>query len=477
MKCPSIFTLTTTLAFLSLVLFIKIDVKAGIQLVQRRFQSLYNIISPSGHGLPAVTDTMIKPGTTSRLTDQKVTISNGNEGIEFSPLSSVTNGALIQPIDRSTNKGISTSFFLNDISSWSFYTNNTQRLVIDGNGIISTGASLLINNAIPDGNSALRVNGVGRFDTAINLQAISDTSSFISLNRSLKYAALDPDDGISPYSTIPNTWANGKHIPVFRLRHPNTISTQPNLNTSIQRDFMIFPYQYGTAIEYNGVVECWVGEWSIHKGLHYSDAEGNGNGWGGVLWVGDDGDEGGIRATARKNLQAGGNSLYYGELSVENFSGKAHGDFRLRLPSDQNEFQFVYGGRGSNNVIAKLSNNGFLLPKVASVITLQTPEKAQIVFDNTDSLFKGYDGSQWVPLNDNAVKTGSSTRSGDGAKLVFKISHGLNAIPSYFSAIATNVDAANIAFVNADAAYLYINYKTPPVAGIDNLSFNWEVKK
>jgi hypothetical protein len=64
-----------------------------------------------------------------------------------------------------------------------------------------------------------------------------------------------------------------------------------------------------------------------------------------VGWVvGDDNDVGGVRATARNNLSQGGN-LQYGELSVERFDTSPLGDFRFRLPSTNNEFQFVYGGR------------------------------------------------------------------------------------------------------------------------------------
>ena len=249
-------------------------------------------------------------------------------------------------------------------------------------------------------------------------------------------------------------------------------------NQSVQRDFMILPYQYGFAIEYNGVVECWVGEWSIHKGIYYNDVEGKGNGWGAVLWVGDDVDGGGIRATARNNKSVGGN-VAYGELAVEKFGlgNESNGDFRLRLPSTENQFQFVYGERGSENIVAKMKNQGFVLPKVSSSAATQAPEKAQIVFDSTDNRFKGYNGSEWINLSCNEILTGSYTRSSTGIDNVYAIPHGLGVIPSYFNVIATSPESANFSYVTADQLLIYVHYNPTPTLGVNNLSWNWQVKR
>lgn len=407
------------------------------------------------------------------MPDRKVVISNGTEGIEISPYSTQTNGALVQPINRAGNKGISTSFYLPDTSSWTFYTNATHRLIIQGDGKIVTKSPLLINSAGSDTGSALRVNGIARFDTSISIRGVSD-NSFITLDRNVK-AFGAPDDGISPYSVTPTSWANGGNIPGLRIRHPLNVTYIPNSNPSIYRDFLIMPYQYGTAITFNGVVECWVGEWSIHRGNYYYDVEGKGNGWGSVLWVGDDHDMGGVRATARNNIPDG-NNVAYGELSVEKFVGTPNGDFRLRLPSKLNEFHFVYGERGSNNIVAKISDKGFFISQVSSIASIQAPEKAQILFDSTDSKFKGYNGTQWITLADDGIKTGSSIFSASGIT-VYTIVHGLNTIPSYYNVIATSPDAANISYITADAINISVHYASPPVAGTNNLSFNWQIKK
>lgn len=407
--------------------------------------------------------------------DKKLILSDSSNSIEFTPLNTSLSGAVIEPVNNINGKGINTFFYLRDTAYWSFYTNALNRLLIKGDGSIVATGPLLINNAVHDGKSSLRVNGRATFDTAVFIQAssLADNNSFISLERNIK-GLSEPDDSISPYATTPIAWAEGKDIPVFRIRHPNTVSYQQNINTSLQRDFKIYPYEYGMNIEYNGIVECWVGEWSIHRGLSYYDAEGKGTGWGAVLWVGDDHDLGGIRATARNNELLSGN-IAYGELSVEKFTTESNGDFRFRLPSQQNQFQFVYGPRGSTNIVAKISDKGFFIPIVSSVGILPTPEKTQILFDSTASQFKGYDGTQWVVLQEN-IKTGNTVLSSDGTSTTYSIAHNLQAVPSYFNVIATSPDAGNISFVTANANSIVIHYTAPPDAGINNLSWNWQLK-
>lgn len=402
--------------------------------------------------------------------NKKVSISNGVQALEVTPLSSITNGLLIQPINVSTQKGINASFYLNDTSSsWRFYTNGSQRFSILGNGQLNTSGPLLINNATYDPKFSLRVKGYARFDTGIHVRAASDNESFISLNRNVRSFLNDPDDGISSYTTTPIEWSDGGNIPVFRIRHPNNTSNMP-YSISAQKDFMILPYQYGMAIEYNGVVECWVGEWSIHKGLNYSDPEGNGTGWGGVLWVGDDLDMGGVRSTARNNLPMGG-SLNYGELSVEKFSGESHGDFRFRLPSASDHFEFVYGRRGDSAAIFKVKKEGIVAPVIGNADLLIHPEVAQIAFDSTDKQFIYYNGLKWAPLN--GLYKGSSTQSATIYATTYSIPHGIGKIPSYYNVNATSLAAAGFRYITADDTNIYIHYATPPNTGSNNLSWTW----
>lgn len=408
--------------------------------------------------------------------DAKVIISNADSNsLEISPFNSYMKGVLVEPVNHIFNTGISTSFYLKDTSSWNFYTNAQKRFKINGNGNIEMYAPLFINNALVDNKSSLRINGNVRSDTSFSIKASSDSASFISLNRNIKSGSFDPDDKISPYATTPTGWAVGKNIPVFRIRHPLNVSGIKGINTSLQRDFKIYPYQYGMAIDYNGVVECWVGEWSIHRGLSYNDVEGNGNGWGAVLWVGEDNDIGGVRATARNNIPQGGN-VQYGELSAERFGGGPLGDLRFRLPSAQNEFQFVYGGRGSNNIVAKVSSKGIIIPKVSSQDLLSSPESGQLTFDSTQNLFMGYNGSNWIKINENNFLTGSARQSADGVSVTYTIAHNLNSVPSYFNVISTSEGAANFSYVTADDHAIYIHYSSPPDPAKGILSWNWMVK-
>ena len=410
--------------------------------------------------------------------DPKVIIGKDSSRLEITPLSSFNNGLLIQPVNNSNGTGIPTAFYSKDTSSWSFYTKGEKRLSVDGAGYINSSAPLLINFNGTDKNSALRVNGQARVDSIFYLQAAEDSLSFISFNRKVKSVYTDPDDKISPYTSTPTAWALSfaNNLPVFRIRHPNNVSSGVG-NTSILRDFLIVPYQYGFAIEFNGVVECWAGEWSFHRHDFYKDTEGNGDGYGAVMWVGDDQDGGGIRFTARNNTHKGGN-VVYGEMSVEKFGlgTMSDGDMRFRLPSNQDEFQFVYGGRGSKNIVARVSDKGFFLPAVSSSAAITAPEKGQVYFDSTAAEFKGYDGNEWVSLS-NKLITGSTVLSSDGTRTFYQIPHGLGATPSYFNVIATSNEAGSIKYVIADATNISVYYSTAPAAGTNNLSWNWEIKK
>lgn len=409
--------------------------------------------------------------------DRKVIISNDDNNLEINPNTGSTGGVTIEPINRVTGQSVSTRFFMANEASWSFFTNASERLLISPEGTVTTRNSLLVNDAKPDGKSALRVRGTSRFDTSISIMSGRDSAGFISINSAVKSAAYEPDDDFSPYTSTPMEWANGRNIPVFRLRHPSNASSAPDgLNRSLQRDFLILPYQFGTAIEYNGVVECWVGEWSIHKGLHYNDAEGNGTGWGGILWVGDDIDAGGIRFTSRNNLGAGGN-LNYGEVSVEKYAGAPNGNLRFRLPVTGNNFQFIYGPRGSSNVIASISNQGLVLPQIGSTSGITAPVRGQIAYDTSSNLFKGFNGNSWVNIQENPIRTGAIVMSGNGVTSIFTIPHGLGQLPGYFNAVPTSPDAANIRFISANSTDIIIHYASAPANGLNNLSWNWEARR
>lgn len=70
--------------------------------------------------------------------------------------------------------------------------------------------------------------------------------------------------------------------------------------------------------------------------------------------------------------------------------------------------------------------------------------------------------------------SGTYTASGDGSTTQFTIAHGLVAEPSKVTVTPASADAAGDFYVTKDATNIYINYKTAPASGTDNLSWYWE---
>lgn len=92
--------------------------------------------------------------------------------------------------------------------------------------------------------------------------------------------------------------------------------------------FLITPYRYGMAIEYPGVVEAWVRDFSIHK-----------SGEGGArFWVGNDDDTGGIFMRARNSA-----TETWGEIATQKFVGTGQGPLRLRTVNT-NDWVEIWSG-------------------------------------------------------------------------------------------------------------------------------------
>lgn len=211
----------------------------------------------------------------------------------------------------------------------------------------------------------------------------------------MNLSAIEELDSSEIQTITPTQWANGNKIPVFRLRHPYNVE-QLGGSASLARDFKILPYSAGMAIEYSGVLENWVGQFSIHRGINYHDTGDGGNGWGGVFWVGDDADTGGLRITARDNLFYNNGNIKWTEISSEKFTQLSAGNLRLRTVDNTDRVDFVRGTRGSNDVYGFMSPNGFKMPDVSNVSSIVNPTKGLVVFDNTDSTMKFHTGANWV---------------------------------------------------------------------------------
>jgi len=74
------------------------------------------------------------------------------------------------------------------------------------------------------------------------------------------------------------------------------------------------------------------------------------------------------------------------------------------------------------------------------------------------------------------MKTGTATFSGDGSTTQFSISHGLLGTPSKVLVTPMSADAAGDFYVTADSTYIYVNYKTAPPSGTDNIKLSWYVE-
>lgn len=241
-------------------------------------------------------------------------------------------------------------------------------------------------------NSSTLTKGTLVYNTTTNGLYISDSTY-------IRSSALELLDGNEIKNTQATEWATsrGIKIPVFRIRHPYN----PNLPGNVDQDFKILPYSAGMALEYSGVFETFVGQFSFHRGIN-GGYQGDGeDGWGAVVWVGDDGDSGGLRLTARNNLVSGG-TLKYTEISSEQFgltTGASAGNMRLRIVDSTDRVDFLRGGRGNNNIVYSfISEKGFKIPSVNS-LDYVSPIAGLTVYDNTDSTLKIYDGIKWNGLN------------------------------------------------------------------------------
>jgi hypothetical protein len=291
------------------------------------------------------------------------------------------------------NDIVKSSFLLNDTISRFKYEKskielNDQRILYDSKQHYFSGDWLKIpqkNQTQLDSNQLFRPSGSLIYNTNTKGLYVSDGST-------MSPSAIEYLDGNEIQTVTPVAWANGAKIPLLRIRHPKNVTGLSN-SLSIDRDFKIIPYEYGMALEYNGVFENWVGEFSIHKGVNYHYL-GDGDGWGGVLWVGDDHDSGGLRLTARNSTFVGGNTKWT-EISSEQFTSFSAGNLRFRLVDSTDRIDFVTGKRGSQNVYGFINTTGIKFPSVNIVNNILSPVKGLTVFDDSDSTMKIYNGVRW----------------------------------------------------------------------------------
>jgi len=74
-----------------------------------------------------------------------------------------------------------------------------------------------------------------------------------------------------------------------------------------------------------------------------------------------------------------------------------------------------------------------------------------------------------------SYNNGTATFSGDGSTTQFKIAHGLVSTPNKGKTRvwALSADAADNFWIDVDDTYIYVNYKTAPPSGTDNIVLGW----
>jgi hypothetical protein len=137
--------------------------------------------------------------------------------------------------------------------------------------------------------------------------------------------ALEEEGSAGITSITPRAWQNG--VRPMRIRVSRATAAGSG------QHFLIVPYEYGVALEYDGVIEVWAQDFSVHN-------RGGGTMQGAHLWVGNDTDTGGLWATA---LDFGRRNKY-AELAAQTFEFESHGNLRLRVV-DRNDFVEIVVGR------------------------------------------------------------------------------------------------------------------------------------
>jgi hypothetical protein len=137
------------------------------------------------------------------------------------------------------------------------------------------------------------------------------------------------------------------------------------------RHFLIGPYRYGMAIEYDGVVECWVEEWSIHN-----HAKGEGHNRPARLWVGNNEDTGGLFLSA---VDVDDGSTRYAEIVAQRFNHESNGDMRFVVrDADADHFSFRFGPPHAEDERVRIDAGGVRAPALAADL-LEAVDSGEVV--------------------------------------------------------------------------------------------------
>lgn len=175
--------------------------------------------------------------------------------------------------------------------------------------------------------------------------------------------AIEPDgaEGIRSL-TARSGWSDQ---PPMRLRF-----SRAEVDPDGGRHLFVMPYEFGMAIEYNGVVECWVNDWSIHNNGEGDEVEGA------RLWIGNHDDTGGVLITGYKVEDE-----LHGTIAAQLFEGESGGDLRLEVREPDDGVEVRSGPTGQTRPVLRVG--------AASGLELFPDEPALVVTPRGDARLRG----------------------------------------------------------------------------------------
>ena len=136
-------------------------------------------------------------------------------------------------------------------------------------------------------------------------------------------------------------------------------------STTPSKSYLIAPYSWGMQVEYPGILETWVEDFSIHQEHKRCDEitiylDSDSCNASAHLWVGDVDDYGGLFAASYDALAGNQTSIdptqSFVLLASDTFNHTSHGDMLLavRNPQDNVRFQFGFSGAGGGTIRLRL---------------------------------------------------------------------------------------------------------------------------
>ena len=137
---------------------------------------------------------------------------------------------------------------------------------------------------------------------------------------------------------------------------------------------------------------------------------------------------------------------------------------------------WINGGTFNSQEDTALSLSTWQLPIYLSNVEATSPagsHAVHITYSDQPVYIENLNYSPSVSLQKLAKNSGTATFSGDGTTTQFSIAHGLVSTPTKVQVTPMSSDAASDFYVTADDTNIYINYKSAPPSGTDNLKFSW----